>query len=179
MFRYRSPVQGRFLSADPDRELAVDVVDPQSWNSYAYVSNRPVDSIDPDGTCTIIVAGVDTPNNSFINALAAVNGFGVVYPYGAGKSNGVLSVLGRDLGLESSGFTQAVAAADGDPNGIQLVGHSGGAQVIATGIGSLPANLQAQITAIVAGSPGLGFFSAMPGLPRGTWSLEIFHRHGG
>ena len=179
MFRYRSPVQGRFLSPDPARETAVDVLDPQSWNSYAYVSNSPVDSIDPDGTCTIIVAGVDTPNNSFINALAAVNGFGVVYPYGAGKSNGVLSVLGRDLGLESSGFTQAVAAADGDPNGIQLVGHSGGAQVIATGIGSLPANLQAQITAIVGVSPGLGFFSGMAGLPRGTWSLEIFHGHGG
>ncbi len=48
--RYYSARLGRFLSADP---LAGAVNDPQSLNRYAYVSNNPVNFIDPLGLVNI------------------------------------------------------------------------------------------------------------------------------
>jgi RHS repeat-associated protein len=49
LYREHSPVQGRWLSPDPSGLLAVNASDPQSWNRYAYVGNRPLNSIDPLG----------------------------------------------------------------------------------------------------------------------------------
>jgi RHS repeat-associated protein len=46
--RYNSGAQGRFTTPDPvaiNRQLQ----DPQLWNKYAYVGNRPHSYIDPDG----------------------------------------------------------------------------------------------------------------------------------
>jgi uncharacterized protein RhaS with RHS repeats len=34
---------------DPAGQAAVNIADPQSWNRYAYVANRPLNSIDPLG----------------------------------------------------------------------------------------------------------------------------------
>lgn len=48
-YREHSPVQGRWLSPDPAGLAAVSPTDPQSWNRYAYVGNRPLNSIDPLG----------------------------------------------------------------------------------------------------------------------------------
>ncbi|MBP7147692.1 MAG: RHS repeat-associated core domain-containing protein [Acidobacteria bacterium] len=45
--RYHSPSPGRFLSVDPGFD--VQVGDPQSWNSYAYVKADPLNATDPDG----------------------------------------------------------------------------------------------------------------------------------
>ncbi|MGW4164701.1 polymorphic toxin-type HINT domain-containing protein [Streptomyces sp. NPDC004788] len=45
--RQYDPVTGRFLSVDP----IFSAGDPQSWNSYAYADNNPVDQSDPSGTC--------------------------------------------------------------------------------------------------------------------------------
>jgi RHS repeat-associated protein len=42
--------QGRWLSPDPAGLAAADPNNPQSWNRYAYVSNQPTVTIDPDGT---------------------------------------------------------------------------------------------------------------------------------
>ena len=42
LFREESPTQGRWISPDPSGLGAVDVTDPQSWNRYAYVRNRPL-----------------------------------------------------------------------------------------------------------------------------------------
>src|SRR6266478_3596689 len=50
MFREYNPVQGRWMSPDPIGLAAVDVSEPQSWNRYAYVENKPLSYIDPDGT---------------------------------------------------------------------------------------------------------------------------------
>ena len=44
--RVQDPVIGRFLSADPISGL---LCEPQSWNRYSYVSNRPLTLIDPSG----------------------------------------------------------------------------------------------------------------------------------
>lgn len=49
MFRRHSPVQGRWLSPDPGGLSAVNPSDPQSWNRYAYVGNRPLNTTDTFG----------------------------------------------------------------------------------------------------------------------------------
>jgi RHS repeat-associated protein len=46
LYREHSPVQGRWLSPDPSGLAAVNANDPQSWNRYAYVGNRPLNSVD-------------------------------------------------------------------------------------------------------------------------------------
>jgi len=46
--RYFGSTQGRFTSADPLMASA-SVNDPQSFNRYSYVRNRPLSSIDPNG----------------------------------------------------------------------------------------------------------------------------------
>jgi len=49
MFRRYHPGQGRWISPDPGGMAAVTPENPQSWNRYAYVMNRPLNSVDPDG----------------------------------------------------------------------------------------------------------------------------------
>jgi RHS repeat-associated protein len=51
--RYYSPAQGRFLSVDPENAGA-DEQNPQSWNGYAYVLNKPNVFVDPDGQKVIL-----------------------------------------------------------------------------------------------------------------------------
>jgi RHS repeat-associated protein len=46
--RYYAPSIGRFTSADPYMPSAA-IAKPQSWNRYAYVSNDPVNFVDPSG----------------------------------------------------------------------------------------------------------------------------------
>ncbi len=50
-FDYRKyrPAEGRWISSDPAGLAAANPADPQSWNRYAYVGNRPLNSIDPLG----------------------------------------------------------------------------------------------------------------------------------
>jgi RHS repeat-associated protein len=49
MFRRQSPVQGRWLSPDPLGLGAANPSDPQTWNRYAYVGNRPLNRTDALG----------------------------------------------------------------------------------------------------------------------------------
>jgi hypothetical protein len=46
MFRFYRSNQGRFLSPDP---VTGDLLNPQSWNRYAYVLNNPANLTDPLG----------------------------------------------------------------------------------------------------------------------------------
>lgn len=46
--RYLSSVQGRFTSVDPDG-VGAALIEPQSWNGYSYVGNRPTALTDPSG----------------------------------------------------------------------------------------------------------------------------------
>ena len=46
--RYYSNIQGRFTSVDPLHSSAIPD-DPQSWNRYSFVGNRPLVYIDPTG----------------------------------------------------------------------------------------------------------------------------------
>src|SRR5439155_3346457 len=49
LYRKYSPAQGRWISPDPAGLAAANPSSPQSWNRYAYVGNRPLNSIDPLG----------------------------------------------------------------------------------------------------------------------------------
>jgi RHS repeat-associated protein len=46
--RYFSAASGRFTGADPDNAGAM-LIEPQSWNGYAYTLNNPLKYVDPDG----------------------------------------------------------------------------------------------------------------------------------
>jgi RHS repeat-associated protein len=47
--RYYASTQGRFLSIDPIPVTKENFVNPQRWNSYAYVNNNPIAVADPNG----------------------------------------------------------------------------------------------------------------------------------
>ncbi len=47
--RYYSANIGRFLSIDPMLNMKRVLRQPQGWNRYAYVTNNPINAIDPDG----------------------------------------------------------------------------------------------------------------------------------
>jgi RHS repeat-associated protein len=57
LFRKYDPAAGRWLSPDPKGWGAVDQTAPQSLNRYAYVQNRPMSLIDPDGRDCIYPSG--------------------------------------------------------------------------------------------------------------------------
>jgi hypothetical protein len=50
MARWYASREGRFMSPDPGN-AGVDLVSPQTWNLYVYVSNDPINQIDPTGLC--------------------------------------------------------------------------------------------------------------------------------
>src|SRR5579885_1920436 len=54
--RYYGSAVGRFTSPDP-MNLGADLLDPQSWNAYAYVRNNPLALVDPMGLCTFDAEG--------------------------------------------------------------------------------------------------------------------------
>jgi RHS repeat-associated protein len=47
--RYYNPRIGRFMSSDPLGSAASNYQNPQSWNRYAYVLNKPLTLVDPRG----------------------------------------------------------------------------------------------------------------------------------
>src|SRR5579884_4218322 len=54
--RYYGSALGRFISPDP-ANAGADLLDPQSWNAYAYVRNNPLVLVDPMGLCTFDAEG--------------------------------------------------------------------------------------------------------------------------
>ncbi len=64
--RYYNAVQGRFNSADPGMAGA-DPLDPQSWNAYAYVGNRPLNATDPTGMTTCDANGDNCQDSVDVN----------------------------------------------------------------------------------------------------------------
>lgn len=58
--RYFASQTGRFTSVDPGH-VGGDILNPQSWNGYAYALNNPLRFVDPVGTepCQITLRGAD------------------------------------------------------------------------------------------------------------------------
>ena len=88
---------GRFTSADPNVPVPEDL---QSYNRYAYVTNRPLDSVDPTGfvntdvACTLCLGSGDWNY-----------GFGGPGLYESGPGLGGSASAGRFSGDLSNGFT--------------------------------------------------------------------------
>jgi RHS repeat-associated protein len=49
--RYYASQYARFMTPDPLGRLAASLLNPQTWNQYAYVLNNPIRYSDPTGTC--------------------------------------------------------------------------------------------------------------------------------
>lgn len=47
--RYYDPEQGRFIQVDPFEMGAMNLIDPQGWNMFAYVQNDAANEVDPMG----------------------------------------------------------------------------------------------------------------------------------
>jgi RHS repeat-associated protein len=55
--REQNPNQGRWISPDPAGLAAANFTNPQTWNRYAYVTNMPLNTVDPLGLFSIEFAG--------------------------------------------------------------------------------------------------------------------------
>jgi len=167
-FREHSPSQGRWISPDPAGFAAADPTNPQSWNRYSYVYNFTNSLTDPSGLCTIFVGGVkDNQNNSALNAAAsAVGGVYVAAYDGQSTLGAILSVAAQALAgpnANSQAVADAANAIANDPNGIQVVAFSGGAQAFSTAAQSelIEDDGLQNITQITYLSPGLGPFGQL------------------
>jgi len=67
--RYYAVSEGRFTSVDPLR-ASVNAGNPQTWNRYSYVTNRPTIAVDPDGLSIIVV--VVNPRSAGGNGNASI-----------------------------------------------------------------------------------------------------------
>jgi len=83
--RYYESALGRFTSPDP-MNAGADLLDPQSWNAYAYVRNNPLALVDPMGLCTFDAEG---------NAVEDENG--ACYEGGFGGSVTVVAQAPEDV----------------------------------------------------------------------------------
>src|ERR1019366_10164055 len=53
LFRQQSQSQGRWLVPNPAGLAAVDMTNPQTWSTYAYVGNQPTGFVDPFWLCPL------------------------------------------------------------------------------------------------------------------------------
>ena len=71
LFREQAPVQGRWLSPDPAGFSAANPADPQSWNRYAYVANRPLGDVDPLGLSDCVGEEACAKENPYVEVVTA------------------------------------------------------------------------------------------------------------
>jgi RHS repeat-associated protein len=84
--RTMSGGQGRFQSPDP-ANAGADLLNPQSWNGYAYVGNNPLTFTDPSGMCEATCIGaIGGPEGAVIGAIVDILGaiFGSIFGGGGG-----------------------------------------------------------------------------------------------
>ena len=84
-------IQGRWPSPDPAGLAAVNPMDPQTWNRYAYVRNSPLELVDPtgmlpDGPHCAGVSGLRMPRAESCGGGCDDWGFGCMF--GGGGSGG-------------------------------------------------------------------------------------------
>jgi RHS repeat-associated protein len=84
MARHYASTEGRFMTPDPGH-VGANIYEPQSLNAYAYVSNDPINAIDPDGLCerkigdrtpcSLWEQGMDAASNALNTTLNAANAY--------------------------------------------------------------------------------------------------------
>jgi len=125
---YRLDV-GRFTTVDPAVTIKDNLVDPQRWNRYAYVTNNPLKYTDPDGKNPLLIAGG-------IGA-AVYGGWAIYQNVRSGAPHwydnvGVEATKGLVVGLTAGLVAPAVA-------GVGLAADVGGAAAAGTVWGAIKA----------------------------------------
>ncbi|HEV2401025.1 MAG TPA: RHS repeat-associated core domain-containing protein [Candidatus Sulfotelmatobacter sp.] len=149
-FRKYSPGQGRWISPDPAGLSAVDPMNPQTWNRYAYVANNPLNAVDPSGLdCVYLndegsgVEAVDSgncdsgsggyyiPGTVDLSSIIINSDAGTIMAVGSAW-NGSLSIAGAEGSNASGAWTDTYAVGLGNswvPNyrsSFQFGGSAGG-----------------------------------------------------
>ena len=101
--RHYLATHGRFNSPDPVN-FGADILNPQSWNGYAYVLNSPMSSVDPDGLadCNACVSGPGSAGAGSGGGGGVSVGFSFSFGGGGGKGlsptpNGVRFPVGDTI----------------------------------------------------------------------------------
>jgi RHS repeat-associated protein len=110
-FREYDSTQGRWISPDPAGVAAANPSDPQTWNRYAYVGNRPLQNTDPlgldDQNCSPQDLFCFCPVDYWCDPGGGGGGGGGGNPRGGGRTGGVWpnnQTLGLPGGLGDSPF---------------------------------------------------------------------------
>jgi RHS repeat-associated protein len=138
--RYYSSTQGRFTSVDPLMASA-DIINPQTFNRYAYVGNNPVNITDPTGT----IWAISGSNVQWFDTNAAMEAAGFK-PYNAlvGMVNGGLVALNPNA------------------NSYQAVANAAEVFRVIAGLGAGAAAIEATAGALgVPGGLALAYVAAM------------------
>src|ERR1019366_6959269 len=109
--RYYANNFGRFMSVDPRN--AGTLTDPKSLNRYNYVLDDPTTDQDPDGLCSVFIAGItEEPSGSSAEQQFEQGVGGITaYPYaGGGRWSGISSVIQQGLGIPNGATLTALEA---------------------------------------------------------------------
>jgi RHS repeat-associated protein len=118
--RYYASQTGRFTTVDPFFDLQANLVEPQRWNRYAYVSNNPLRYVDPLGlyqfeaACGNGDSACFESQQRFRDALAAVRTAANNLEIGSKERNRLERALKRIGETEGSGATIAFGDAGQD-----------------------------------------------------------------
>ncbi len=86
-FRQYSSTQGRWMSPDP-YDGSYNASDPQSFNRYGYVGNRPLSAIDPSGLFPL-GCGFSATTSDGVTSVALGSGVGAYAALGACIASGI------------------------------------------------------------------------------------------
>jgi RHS repeat-associated protein len=129
LFREYHPTSGRWISPDPAGITAVDAANPQTWNRYGYVSNSPLDSIDPDGLCSGAIAGISSGpwagGGNRLLGYAIQNGMDIAFPFAGGTKLGGAMKVGFAGGGGSAADVSRTMISDVQSQTSQTGGLSG------------------------------------------------------
>jgi len=168
--RYYSSTYGRFNKPDPANAGALN--NPQSLNLYAYVLGDPINHMDPEGLCDVLIGGItESPSGPTTN-WAQDNGAISAFPYAGGSvTGGVADVIQQGVISPNYATTvalNAIALAAQNPGQLDIVAFSGGAQAFTTAFGLLKPEIQNRIASITYIDPG-----GVGGLAGGTTNTSV------
>ena len=127
LYRGYSPVQGRWISPDPAGPAAVMPGNPQSWNRYAYVMNRPLSSVDALGLYHSVPiyggntsGGANATDPGYDADFGDNDGSGFAFGYGMDSGFGIgpgsgFGLLGGGNGSGEGDIDDSSACLPGDP----------------------------------------------------------------
>jgi RHS repeat-associated protein len=156
--RYYANNFGRFMSVDPRN--AGTLTDPKSLNRYNYVLDDPTNHQDPDGLCSVFIAGItEEPSGSSAEQQFEQGVGGITaYPYaGGGRWSGISSVIQQGLGIPNGATLtalEAIALAAQSDGPIDITTFSGGAAAFTAAWHYLTPEIQSRIQSITYIAPG-------------------------